>query len=312
FRKDNRTAAFFRKVRQIDPSRSLYIAKADFHDYGASVDQDILLETIKPFFLDDPDFFAFASWIMTRNEFYKKDQLIHQRVSIIQGLPIGNFFNNLYLRDMDLELEKEAVLYMRYADDIACFTETREQAERALETVAQYAKKRNLTINEEKSGIILPGEEAEILGIQIFPGGFDIGDHARTKLKDKLMKYSKKKVRRVTYGKITYKTAMEDMIRYYDRIFFGKKARDHELNWVVHAFPMITRIDGLKDIDACAQEAIRYAGTGKRTNSKYRVRYKQMCKAGYKSLVHAYYHGYEITNTDTGHKEDGSWQKYRL
>ena len=38
FRKDNRTAAFFRQVRLEDPERKKYILQTDFHDYSNSID----------------------------------------------------------------------------------------------------------------------------------------------------------------------------------------------------------------------------------------------------------------------------------
>lgn len=294
FRKDNRTNMFFRKVKKVDPERKLYIAKADFHDFGGSLDQDILLEICKPFFSDDPDFFAFITWLMTRNEFYRNGKLVHERVSIIEGLPIGNFFNNLYLRDMDFELEKQAVMYMRYTDDIAFFTDSYESAQHALDIVRSYEKKLKLTVNEEKTMIIKPHEEAELLGIQIFEGGFDIGDFAIQKLTDKMKRTSDRQLRRMSYGKCTKQSAMKEMIDFYDRMFFGRKVNDHELNWVVHAFPIITRMDGLEKLDACAQECIRICGSGRKTNAKYRIRYEDMVKQGYRNLVHAYYHGYEV------------------
>lgn len=294
FRTENRTNLFFKNVKEIDPNRELYIAKADFHDFGGSVDQDILLDIIHPYFEDDPDFFAFASWLMTRNEYYRNGKLEHKRVSIIEGLPIGNFFLNLYLRDMDFILEEQAVLYMRYTDDVAFFTDSYESAEHAINIVRDFADRLKLTVNEEKTMIIKPHEEAELLGIQIFEGGFDIGDFAIQKLTDKMKRHCDRQLKRMSWGKCTKQQAVRDMVYYYDRTFFGRKVNDHELNWVVHAFPIITRLDGLKKLDAIAQDCIRICGTGRKTNAKYRITYEDMVKLGYRNLVHAYYHGYEM------------------
>ena len=223
FRTENRTDMFFKKLRKIDPKRKLYIVKSDIHDFGNSIDQDILLYDIEPFFKDDPSFFNFTRWLMTRNEFYGHGKLTKERVSIVDGLPIGNFFKNMYLRQMDLELEPESILYMRYTDDIAFFTDSYEKTQWALEKIREYAYRQKLEINEEKTQIFKPGEEAELLGIQIFDGGFDIGDFAIKKLTDKLKRYCDKKIRRVSYGKCTHEQIMGDMIRFCDRVFFGKK-----------------------------------------------------------------------------------------
>lgn len=294
FRRENRTNLFFKNVRKIDPNRELYLLKADFHDFGGSLDQNILLDILRPFFEEDPDFYAFVTWLMTRNEFYRQGELIHERVSIIEGLPIGNFFNNMYLRELDQILESQAILYMRYTDDIAFFADSYASCEKALSLVRSYANKLKLTVNEEKTMIIPPHEEAELLGIQIFEGGFDIGDFAIQKLCDKLKKKSDHLLKRISYGKCTKERAMDEMIWFYDRMLFGRKVNDHELNWVIHAFPIVTRMDGLKKLDACAQDCIRICGSGRKTNAKYRIRYEDMVKHGYRNLIHAYHHGYEI------------------
>lgn len=294
FRTENRTNQFFKNVRETDPNRELYILKNDFHDFGGSLDQDILLRIIKPFFEDDPDFYAFVSWLMTRNEFFCKGELVHERVSIIEGLPIGSFLNNMYLRELDYILESQAKLYMRYTDDIAFFTDSFESCEQALSVIRSYAEKLKLTVNEEKTMIIRPHEEAELLGIQIFEGGFDIGDFAIRKLTGRLKNKCDHLLRRIQSGKCSKERAMQEMIYFYDRIFFGRKVNDHELNWIIHAFPVVTRMDGLKKLDAYAQDCIRICGSGRKTNAKYRIRYKDMVKHGYRNLIHAYYHGYEI------------------
>ena len=87
---------------------------------------------------------------------------------------------------------------------------------------------------------------------------------------------------------------MQRMIDRVDRYFFGVVREERELNWVDWAFRILTRTDSLERIDAWSQECIRFVGSGgKRTGAKYRVRYKDMRRMGYRTLVHAYYHGFE-------------------
>ena len=84
------------------------------------------------------------------------------------------------------------------------------------------------------------------------------------------------------------------MIDRVDMYFFGVVREERELNWVDWAFRVLTRTDSLARIDACSQECVRFVGSGgKRTGAKYRVRYKDMQRMGYRTLVHAYYHGFE-------------------
>ena len=299
FRRDDRKKIFFNKVRRLDGNRSHYIMKADIHDFGGSMDQDIALSLLGEVFRDDPEFMAFLTWLLTRNEFYANGKLVHERVSIIEGLPLGSFIQSLYLAELDRILEKEAVIYMRYTDDIAFFTDTAEQAEWALGKVREICEKRAVSLNEEKTCITAPGVPAELLGIEIYSGGFDIGAHSIQKIKAKLKRYRDKLLRRERYGKCTKSQAMERMIQFADRVFFGKKQNDHEFNWVIHAFPIITRTDSLKQLDSYVQDCIRVVGSGKLGDAKYRIRYDAMTAAGYRNLVYAYYHGYTVEEMHT-------------
>ena len=220
-------------------------------------------------------------------------ELKRERVSVVQGNPIGSFFVNMYLRDMDAELSQKADIYMRYGDDVAFFTERMETAQWAENTVFHYAEQRHLRIHEKKSMLVLPGKNAEILGIEILPGNFDIGEFAEQKLIRKIRLYQNKQLRCMRRKKLTKEIAMQRMIRFIDRAFYGRKdgANTHEMNWVMHAFPIITQTDGIVKLDHVSEDAIRICGSGRKTDAKYRITYQKMAENGFRSLVHAYYHG---------------------
>ena len=308
FRRGDRTKMFFNKVRRLDRGRTHYVMKTDVHDYGGSIDQDMAIELVERMIPNDPEFMAFFKWIMTRNEFYRQGKLVCERVSIIEGFPIGSFVASVFLTELDRLLESQADIYMRYNDDIAFFTDSYEKALWALEQTRDICAKKGLSLNERKTTIVSPGEPAELLGIEILDGDFDIGENSLQKQFSKLKRFRDKLLRGVRYGKITKAQAFQRMVRFTDRIFYGVKIGDHEFNWVMHAFPMITRTNGLERLDKYAQDCIRVAGTGKLGNAKYRIRYKDMCEAGYRSLVHAYYHGSTIeeltTNEAAAHNAD--------
>ncbi len=207
---------------------------------------------------------------------------------------MGPFFQNLYMAEIDRALEPMSTMYIRYTDDIGFFADSYDKAREALEVVRKLIVPLKFTLNEKKTIISGPGEDVELLGIEMYPGGYDIGENSLRKLMAKLKRKRDRILRRLRKGRYPKELALLEMIHFYDRTFFGMKIDDHEFNWVVHAFPIITRIDGLKRLDAYAQDCIRVAGSGKLGNAKYRISYKQMKKAGYRSLVSAYYHGYSL------------------
>jgi hypothetical protein len=64
---------------------------------------------------------------------------------------------------------------------------------------------------------------------------------------------------------------------------------DNELSWKNWFFPLITTAGSLRTIDRYAQDCLRYLISGKRTKGRFDVRYEDLKRLGYRSLVHEYY-----------------------
>ena len=74
----------------------------------------------------------------------------------------------------------------------------------------------------------------------------------------------------------------------FNRKLFENPA-DNELTWARWFFPVLTTDESLRQIDAYAQDCLRYLLSGKRTKARYNVRYADLKRLGYRSLVHEYY-----------------------
>ena len=111
-----------------------------------------------------------------------------------QGGPLSPLLANIYLHPLDKELEKRAVAFVRYADDIAIYAASQRAAERILESVIEgLSKELKLEVNRTKSGAG-PTEQSGLLGCQISQAGvIRIGDKAIHRLKEK--------VRELWYGR---------------------------------------------------------------------------------------------------------------
>ncbi|QDS92497.1 Group II intron-encoded protein LtrA [Roseimaritima multifibrata] len=85
-----------------------------------------------------------------------------------QGGPLSPILSNILLDDLDKELERRGLPFVRYADDFAVFAKSPRAAERIMNSVGRYvAKKLRLVVNEEKSRV-LACTEFEFLGFS-FP-----------------------------------------------------------------------------------------------------------------------------------------------
>ena len=72
-----------------------------------------------------------------------------------QGGPASPFLANILLDDLDKELERRGLPFVRYADDFVIFTRSRRAAERVFRSVNRYLTQHlRLVVNETKSRIV--------------------------------------------------------------------------------------------------------------------------------------------------------------
>jgi RNA-directed DNA polymerase len=86
-----------------------------------------------------------------------------------QGGPLSPLLANILLDDLDKELERRGLPFVRYADDFVIFTRSQRSAERVFAGVTRYLTKvLRLVVNLEKSRIV-PSDGVEFLGF-VFRG----------------------------------------------------------------------------------------------------------------------------------------------
>jgi len=76
-----------------------------------------------------------------------------------QGSPLSPLLSNIVLDELDKELEKRGLSYVRYADDFQIYVKTKRSAERVQASTKRFIEKQlRLQVNEDKSGIGRPWE----------------------------------------------------------------------------------------------------------------------------------------------------------
>lgn len=68
-----------------------------------------------------------------------------------QGGPLSPLLSNLMLDEMDWELEKRGLRFVRYADDCNVYVKSKRAAERAYRTINRCLRQLKLRVNENKS-----------------------------------------------------------------------------------------------------------------------------------------------------------------
>jgi len=102
-----------------------------------------------------------------------------------QGGPLSPLLANIVLDELDKELERRGLRFVRYADDVAIYVRTPKAAERVKRSVSRFITGRlKLVVNEEKSAVGRPWH-SKYLGFRItrFMGKTRTGIHAESLLR---------------------------------------------------------------------------------------------------------------------------------
>jgi len=99
----------------------------------------------------------------------KDGKLIKRRIGVPQGSPISPLLSNIILHELDMEMERLGLHFVRYADDFSIYCKTKAEAVKAGNRVYIFLRdKLKLPINRDKSGIRRP-VNFQILGFGFVP-----------------------------------------------------------------------------------------------------------------------------------------------
>ena len=277
-----------RRVNRSLHGQPMWAYKLDIHDYFNSIPVARLLPMLKELLADDPPLYAFFERMLTERQVVYRGQVMEEDHGIMAGTPTAPFLADVYLNNVDHHFAEAGVLYARYSDDIILFAPDRATLERHQATLLGYLAELGLEVNPDKERIFTPDEPYEFLGFRCQGYDIDIASASVQKMKGKIRRQARSLMRWRSRKDISAEDAMKALIRYFNRKFF--ESDDPEtLTWSRWFFPMLTRTEGMNDIDRYLQQNLRFLATGKHGKANYRVTYEQLKALGYKSLVHEYW-----------------------
>jgi group II intron reverse transcriptase/maturase len=158
-----------------------------------------------------------------------------------QGGPLSPLLANILLDDLDKELERRGLRFVRYADDCNIFVASKRAGERVMESVTRFVEgKLKLKVNRDKSAVDRPWRR-KFLGFS-----FLSDRQATIRLAPKTLERFKERVRAITSR--TRAVSMEQRIRELNRYIMGwtgyfriasaKNHCEHLDQWIRHRLRM--------------------------------------------------------------------------
>lgn len=176
-----------------------YIVDIDLKNFFDEVDHCLLLNLIYQKVKCKTTIQMIRKWL--RAPIQINGKLQKRRKGVPQGSPLSPLLSNILLNELDKEMIKRKLKFVRYADDFSIYCKSQNQAKATAHAITKFLKtKLQLTINKEKSGIRRPVNFA-ILGFGFVPtykkGSKNeyqlvVEDKAWKKLKERLKSISRK------------------------------------------------------------------------------------------------------------------------
>jgi RNA-directed DNA polymerase len=174
-------------------------------------------------------------------------RLTQRRKGVPQGSPLSPLLSNIMLHELDKEMEKQGLKWVRYADDFSIYCKSNHAARKTGNAVFLFLKnKLRLSINREKSGIRKP-VQFSILGHRYVPT-YEKGTKGKYQLVVSEKSWNKLKQ---SIKPITRKTAPLSIA---ERIHKLKEVCRGWLNY----FRMASITGKLRDLDSWVRNRLRY------------------------------------------------------
>jgi len=169
-----------------------------------------------------------------------------RRKGVPQGSPLSPLLSNVLLHELDVEMERRGLRFVRYADDFSIYCKTEKEARAIGNSVFLFLKnKLQLPINREKSGIRRP-LTMSVLGYS-FVSQYKKGSRGQFQLVVQAKRWERLKLK---LKEVTRKTSP---LSFDERI---QKLKEISRGWINY-FALASIYEKLKDLDGWVRSRLR-------------------------------------------------------
>jgi RNA-directed DNA polymerase len=222
-----------------------HIVEIDLKGFFDEVDHVLLLQILFRKIKCKASMCLIRRWLRVPIE--RNGKLEKRRKGVPQGSPLSPLLSNIILHELDMEMERQGLRFVRYADDFSIYCKTKSEARKVGNGIYLFLRdKLKLPINREKSGIRRP-VNFQILGYGFVPT-YRKGEKGKYQLivTDKRWKSFKAKLKELT--RKTKPMSFETRIRKLQEVMRG---------WINY-FKFASIDQKLRQLDGWLRNRIRY------------------------------------------------------
>ena len=222
-----------------------HIVDIDLKTFFDEVDHSYLLQLIYRKVKCRATLRLIRKWL--RSPIQINGKLVKRRKGVPQGSPLSPLLSNIMLHELDRELERQSLRFVRYADDFSIYTKSKTTARKVGNATFKFLKKKlKLTINREKSGIRRP-VHFTCLGFGFVPT-YKKGERGKYQLVVSAKSWKKLKQKLKIITRKTTPMSFDERIQ---------KLKEVQRGWV-NAFRMASIQNKLNKLDGWLRNRLRY------------------------------------------------------
>ena len=233
------------KAQQYINSGYTHIVDIDLKSFFDEVDHNILLQLLHHRVKCRLTLRLIRKWM--RAPIAINGKLTKRRKGVPQGSPLSPLLSNIMLNELDKEMERRGLRYVRYADDFSIYTKSESTARKTGNSIYLFLKnKLKLPINREKSGIRKP-INFTILGYSFVPT-YVKGEKGKYQLVVSRKSWESVKEKLKTITRKTTPMTINERIQ---------KLKETTQGWLGY-FRMASIQGKLKEVDGWVRNRLRY------------------------------------------------------
>jgi group II intron reverse transcriptase/maturase len=222
-----------------------HIVDIDLQSFFDEVDHCILLQLVYRKVKCAATLRLIRQWL--RAPILVKGKLQRRRKGVPQGSPLSPLLSNIMLHELDRELERQGLRYVRYADDFSIYLKSKHQARKVGNSVFLFLKEKlKLPINRAKSGIRKP-VQFTLLGYGFVPT-YVKGERGKYQLVVEEGSWQRLKQRLKAITRKTTPTTLSERLR---------QLKEVQRGWLNY-FRMASMTGKLGTIDSWVRNRLRY------------------------------------------------------